>query len=57
MISIAVDLNELAKKLKKQKSVGVARDGRLVSENPRNDGTSEDPDGKTTLEPKRFFVA
>jgi len=52
---VSIDLNEVAEKLKKQKALGVTRDGRLVDQNPRNDGTLTDNKGGTTLEPKRFF--
>ncbi len=37
---MAVDLNEVAEKMKKQQNIGVTRDGRLVEKDPRNDGTS-----------------
>jgi len=50
---MAVDLNALAAKLKQQRNIGVARDGRLVDRDPRNDGTPNNS-GFTTLEPKRF---
>lgn len=50
-----VDLNELQKKLKKQRNVGVTRDGRLTPADPRNDGNQSDFKDNTTLEPKRFF--
>ncbi|MBW1668189.1 MAG: hypothetical protein JRI79_13560 [Deltaproteobacteria bacterium] len=55
---MAVDLNKLAEKLKQQRNIGVARDGRLLDRDPRNDGNSNDPPSTgTTLNPKRFFKA
>ena len=50
---MAIDLNKLAEKLKQQRNVGVARDGRLIDRDPDNDG-SRNSGGFTTLEPKRF---
>ena len=52
---MAVDLNEVAEKMKKQQNIGVTRDGRLVEKDPRNDGTSRSNANEgTTLETKRF---
>ena len=50
-----VDLNRVAEKLKKQKPMGVSRDGTLKEDNPHNDGSRESKKGDTTLEPRRFF--
>ncbi len=50
-----VDLNELQRKLKKQRNIGVTRDGKLTPSDPRNDGTEKGSGENTTLEPKRFF--
>ena len=52
---MAIDLNKMAEKLKKQREVGVGRDGKLTDKNPSNDGTNEDKKGNTTLRPQRFF--
>lgn len=52
---MAVDLNELAEKLKKQKNVGVNKDGQLTTNDPKNKGLEKDTKGNTTLEPQRFF--
>ncbi len=52
---MAVDLNKLREKLRDRRPMGVDRDGRITTENPRNDGSREDAKGHTTLEPKRFF--
>ena len=51
---MSVDLNKLAEKLKKQREMGVAQDGRLTPTNPKNDGSKDK--SHTTLEPQRFFV-
>ena len=52
---MAVDLNEVAEKMRNQKNLGVTRDGRVVERDPRNDGTSRNnPNEGTTLETKRF---
>ena len=54
---MALDLNRIAEKLKRQRDLGVNRDGTLQESNPVNDGTKEDNNskGRTTLSPKRFF--
>jgi hypothetical protein len=52
---MSVDLNELQKKLKKQRNIGVNREGRLTPTDPKNDGTENSLKENTTLEPKRFF--
>ena len=53
---MAVDLNQLAEKLKRQKNVGVNRNGQLTQVNPRNDGSQSNANGDSTLETKRFFA-
>lgn len=50
-----MDLNELGRKLKEQRNVGVLKDGKLTPQDPRNSGNRDNPKGGTTLEPKRFF--
>lgn len=52
-----VDLNKIAEKLKKQRGIGVTRDGRLTDNNPENDGSgnTQDSENVTTLKPQRFF--
>ena len=50
-----IDLNELQRKLKQQRGVGVSPNGQLTPTNPRNDGTKSG-NGTTTLEPKRFYT-
>ena len=52
---MSVDLNKMAEKLRRQREVGVSRDGKLIDKNPSNDGTEEDKKGHTTLRPQRFF--
>jgi hypothetical protein len=52
---MAVDLNEVARKLQQQKGLGVNQNGVLTPTNPENDGTKARSTGSTTLEPKRFF--
>lgn len=52
---MAIDLNQIAEKLKKQKNIGVTRDGRLINKDPKTEGEQENPHGNTVLEPKRFF--
>jgi len=52
---MSIDLNKMAEKLKKQREVGVSRDGKLTDKNPSNEGTDEDKKGHTTLKPQRFF--
>lgn len=53
---MAVDLNKLADKMRKQEPVGVNRSGLVTPTNPGNDGTRPSSRGNTTLEPKRFFL-
>lgn len=53
---MAVDLNKVAEKLRRQKSLGVTRDGSLREQDPNNDGSRQSRQGLTTLSPKRFFV-
>lgn len=53
---MSVDLNRLSEKLKRQKPVGVNREGQLTEQNPDNDGSRESRRGRTTLHPKRFFI-
>ena len=51
-----IDLNELQRKLQEQRNIGVAKDGRLIPTDPKNDGTEVNPKAEgTTLEPKKFF--
>ena len=52
---MAVDLNKLAERLRQQRNIGVARDGRLLDRDPRNNGSQSQPSNGTTLTPKRFF--
>lgn len=51
-----VDLNKIAEKLKKQKTMGVTREGKLTESNPYNKGEKAAEGSATTLEPKRFFI-
>ena len=53
---MSIDLNKMAEKLKKQREIGVSRDGKLTDKNPSNDGTDEGKKGNTTLTPQRFFA-
>lgn len=52
---MAVDLNKLAQKLKEQRKIGVTKDGKLTTKDPRNDGNHPPTANGTTLTPKRFF--
>jgi len=52
----SVDLNRIADKLKREKSIGVGQDGKLIEDNPNNNGTNENKKGETTLNPQRFFT-
>ena len=52
---MTVDLNKLGDKLRKQRNVGVTRDGGLTNVDPGNDGSRENTNA-TTLKPQRFFV-
>lgn len=51
-----VDLNAVRDKLKRQKPIGLSRDGKLTDKDPGNDGTSANSNGQTTLQPQRFFA-
>ena len=53
---MAVDLNAVAQKLKEQRQLGVSKDGRLIEQDPNNDGSNSYNYSGTTLEPKRFFI-
>ena len=53
---MAVDLNKLAEKLRRQNNIGVTRDGRLIERDPKNDGTKNAQSSYTTLEPQRFAL-
>lgn len=53
---MAVDLNKLAEKLKQQRTVYVTRDGRLMDQEPKNNGYENNPGDYTTLVPQRFYV-
>ena len=50
---MAIDLNRIRERLKRQRPVNVRTDGSITPNNPHNDGTREGRGG-TTLEPKRF---
>ena len=57
---MSVDLNAVAEKLKKQRNLGVDRDGRLTDRDPMNDGSrfvADENKKATTLESQRFFVS
>ena len=49
------DFNRIADSLKKQRPIGVTKEGQLVERNPNNDGLREDSKGFTTLKPEKFF--
>jgi hypothetical protein len=51
------DLNEIRKKLKQQRPMGVTKDGDMVETNPNNKGDKPNAEGVTTLEPNRFYIA
>lgn len=50
-----IDLNQIADKLKKNRGLGVTKNGQLINKDPKTEGEQENPQGTTTLEPKRFF--
>jgi len=50
-----MDLNKIREKLKNRTPLGVTRDGQLQEQDPRNDGTREERNAPTTINPKRFF--
>ncbi len=52
---MAVDLNKIAEKSKRLRNIGVTKDAKLTTNDPRNDGSKENSDA-TTLETKRFFT-
>ena len=52
---MGVDLNKIAEKLKKREPLAVTKNGQLEVSNPKNDGTSQQKKGFTTLKPTRFF--
>lgn len=51
------DLNKIRDKVKRQKNVGVDKNGQLKEKDPINNGDMENSQGVTTLKPERFFVA
>ncbi len=53
---MSVDLNKIREKLKKQRPIGLTKEGQLTDKDPHNDGTEENSNGQTTLTPQRFFV-
>jgi hypothetical protein len=57
VIIMAVDLNKVAEKLKKQRTLGVDRDGSLTDVNPMDDRAQENNKDLTTLIPQKFFVS
>ncbi len=50
------DLNKIAEKLKKQKNVGVDKNGQLKEKDPFNNGDMGNSQGATTLMPEKFFL-
>ena len=60
---MAIDLNKIAEKLKRQKALTVTKNGQLVESHPVIDGNSFNDRGNqeyavySTLEPKRFALS
>ena len=53
---MTVDLNQLAERLKQQRTVSVTRDGRLIDREPKIKDNEDNHGEYTTLVPQRFYL-